>query len=312
MSNDRSSCYVKPTRRTLLAAGLGISASWMVCRAQAQTDNQLLTRAIPHSGEQLPIVGLGTAVSFPSADDTQRQALKGVLDALVAGGGKLVDTASTYGEAETVIGDIVQASNTRERLFLATKIEVRPAKAGADEFQRSLQRLRTNKVDLLQLHNVSHANQSLAQLRAWKAEGRCRYIGVTSTAPADYSAMEAIIRREKPDFVQVDYAMDNRGAEKRIIPAAAEMGAAVLTALPLGRTSLFSAVKGKTLPDWAKDFDAATWGQFFLKFLLGNPQVTAVIPGTGNAAHMIDNLGAGRGRLPDAQQREKMAALLSA
>jgi aryl-alcohol dehydrogenase-like predicted oxidoreductase len=141
--------------------------------------------------------------------------------------------------------------------------------------------------------------------------GRCRYVGITSTYSADYNAMEAIIRREKPDFVQVDYSMDNRAAEKRILPAAADAGAAVLTAMPFGRTSLFRAFEGKTLPDWAKDFDAATWGQFFLKFLLGNKQVTAVIPGTGNADHMIDNLGAARGRLPDAQQRERMAMLLA-
>jgi aryl-alcohol dehydrogenase-like predicted oxidoreductase len=229
----------------------------------------------------------------------------------VAGGGKLIDTASVYGNAESVIGDIVRASNARNKIFIATKIEVRSAKAGADEFQRSLQRLRAENVDLLQLHNVSRASQSLSQFREWKAAGRCRYVGITSTFSADYNAMEAIIRREKPDFVQVDYSMDNRAAEKRILPAAADAGAAVLTAMPFGRTSLFRAVKGKSLPDWAKDFDAATWGQFFLKFLLGNKQVTAVIPGTGNSDHMIDNLGAARGRLPDAQQRERMAALLA-
>src|SRR5262249_5112438 len=153
----------------------------------------------------------------------------------------------------------------------------------------SLQQLRTDKVDLLQLHNVSRASQSLSQLRDWKSAGRCRYIGITSTFPQDYVAMEAIIKREKPDFVQVDYSMDNRGAEKRILPAAADAGSAVLTALPLGHTSLFRAVRGKTVPEWAKDFDAATWAQFFLKFLLGNPNVTAVIPGTGNPEHMIDN-----------------------
>jgi aryl-alcohol dehydrogenase-like predicted oxidoreductase len=163
---------------------------------------------------------------------------------------------------------------------------------------------------LLQLHNVSRSDQSLAQLRDWKAAGRCRYVGVTSTFPQDYAAMEAIIRREKPDFVQVDYSMDNRDAEKRIIPAAVDAGAAVLTASPLGRTSLFRAVNGKTLPDWAKDFDAHTWGQFFLKFLLGNPRVTAVIPGTGNAEHMLDNLNAGRGRMPSEQERQKMIAVL--
>ena len=299
-----------PTRRDLLAAGLALSVSGIAHFARAQGDGPVLTRAIPHSGEQLPIVGLGTAVSFPSADQTQREALKRVIDALIGGGAKLIDTASVYGDAENVIGEIVESGKTRDQLFLATKIEVRSTKAGADEFQRSLKRLRTSRVELLQLHNVSRANQSLAQLRDWKAAGRCRYIGITSTYPQDYGAMETIIRREKPDFLQVDYSMDNRGAEKRIIPAAADVGAAVLTALPLGRTSLFRAVKGKSLPEWARDFDANTWGQFFLKFLLGNPHVTAVIPGTGNAEHMIDNLGAGRGRMPDAQQRERMAALV--
>jgi aryl-alcohol dehydrogenase-like predicted oxidoreductase len=299
------------SRRSVLAAGLAVSASWLVGRAQSQTPESVMTRPIPHSGEQLPIVGLGTAVSFPSANESQRTGLKDVIDALVAGGGKLIDTASVYGNAESVIGDIVRASNARNKIFIATKIEVRSAKASADEFQRSLQRLRTEKVDLLQLHNVSRASQSLSQLREWKTAGRCRYVGITSTYSGDYNAMEAIIRREKPDFVQVDYSMDNRAAEKRILPAAADAGAAVLTATPFGRTSLFRAVKGKTLPDWAEDFDAGTWAQFFLKFLLGNKQVTAVIPGTGNADHMIDNLGAARGRLPDAQQRERMAALLA-
>jgi aryl-alcohol dehydrogenase-like predicted oxidoreductase len=297
------------SRRGLLTAGLALGAASLASRSYGQASAPI-TRPIPHSGEQLPVVGLGTAVSFPSADESQRPALKGVIDALVAGGGKLIDTASTYGNAETVIGDILDQNGLRARVFLATKIEVRPAKAGDEEFKRSLQRLKTPKVDLLQLHNVARANQSLSQFREWKAAGLCRYIGITSTSDSDYDAMVAIIHREKPDFVQVDYSMDNREAEKRVIPAAAEAGAAVLTALPLGRTSLFRAVKGKTLPDWAKDFDAATWGQFFLKFLIGNPQVTAVIPGTGNAEHMTDNLGAARGRLPDAQQRERMIALL--
>jgi aryl-alcohol dehydrogenase-like predicted oxidoreductase len=311
MTHNPGRCVSLQTRRNVLKGALALPVAAIAGELLAQTERPMLTRAIPHSGEQLPVVGLGTAVSFPSANQAQRQALAGVIDALIAGGGKLIDTASTYGNAEDVIGSILAADQKRDRVFLATKVEVRPAKAAADEFQRSLQRLRTEKVDLLQLHNVSRSNQSLAQLREWKEGGRCRYIGVTTTFDGDYDAMEAIIRREKPDFVQVDYSMDNRDAEKRIIPAAAEVGAAVLTALPLGRTSLFQAVKGKTLPVWAKDFDAETWAQFFLKFLLGNPAVTAVIPGTGNAQHMIDNLNAGRGRLPDAQQREKMLAVLN-
>jgi aryl-alcohol dehydrogenase-like predicted oxidoreductase len=307
-------CDRAHSRRAILASGVALCASSLARRALAQAAQQSsspITRPIPHSGEQLPVVGLGTAVSFPSATDAQRGALKGVIDALIAGGGKLIDTASVYGNAENVIGDIIHDADARDRIFLATKIEVRPVKAGADEFDRSLKRLRTDKVDLLQLHNVSRANQSLAQLRDWKAAGRCRYVGITSTFDGDYAAMEAIIRREKPDFVQVDYSINNRAAERRIIPAAADAGAAVLTALPFGRASVFGSVRGKPLPDWAAEIDVATWGQFFLKFLIGNPHVTAVIPGTGNPAHMIDNLGAARGRLPDAQLRDKMVALVT-
>jgi len=303
-----------PSRRAIVSSGLALCASALASRAAAepaQSSAALITRPIPHSGEPLPVVGLGTAVAFPSATEAQRGALKGVIDALIDGGCKLIDTASTYGNAESVIGDIVHDGNLRDRIFLATKIEVRSRKAGADEFDRSLKRLRTDKVDLLQLHNVSHANQSLAQLREWKAAGRCRYVGVTSTDEGDYDAMEAIIRREKPDFVQVEYSAATRTAEKRIIPAAAEAGAAVLTALPFGHASVFASVRGKPLPDWAADIDAASFGQLFLKFLIGNPNVTAVIPGTGKAEHMIDNVGAARGRLPDAQQREKIAALIA-
>jgi aryl-alcohol dehydrogenase-like predicted oxidoreductase len=302
---------MQKTRRHVLKAALALSAAAAVSRGGfGGAEGPILSRTIPHTNESLPVIGLGTAVSFPSAGPEQREKLNEVMNALVSGGGKLIDTASTYGNAEEVIGNFIEAEKIRERLFLATKIEALPTGPSADEFQRSLRRLRTGKVDLLQLHNVSRSNQSLAQLRDWKAAGRCRYIGVTSTFPQDYGAMEAIIRREKPDFVQVDYSMDNRDAEKRIIPAAVDAGAAVLTASPLGRTSLFRAVKGKTLPDWAKDFDAQTWAQFFLKFLLGNPRVTAVIPGTGNAEHMMDNLNAGRGRMPGEQERQKMIAVL--
>ena len=300
------------TRRTLIAGALAFSAMPLsFARAQApQPMATRITRKLPHADETLVPVGLGTAVSFPSAGEGERAKLGQVVDALLAGGGRLIDTASVYGNAETVIGDILEAGKLRDRIFLATKIEVRSAKAGADEFAQSLKRLRTAKVDLLQLHNVSRANQSLAQLRDWKAADKCRYIGITSTDAADYAAMEVIIKREKPDFVQVDYSMDNREAEKRVIPAAADAGAGVITALPLGRTSLFRAVKGKELPDFAKDMDVTSWGQFFLKFLLGSTAVTAVIPGTGNPEHMTDNLGAASGRLPDAALREKMAAIL--
>jgi aryl-alcohol dehydrogenase-like predicted oxidoreductase len=226
----------------------------------------------------------------------------------VASGGKLVDTGSTYGDAEAVLGAAVPASGLRDKLFTATKLEA----PDAAELKRSLTRLKVDKLDLLQLHNVRNAQQSLTQFHRWKQEGVCRYIGITSTFKGDYAALEAVLKRERPDFLQVDYSLDNREAEQRLLPLAAEMKAAVLTALPFGRNRLFRAVRGKPLPEWAADFDAASWAQFFLKFLLGNPAVTAVIPGTANAAHMTDNLGAARGRLPDAAQRRRMVEFVEA
>jgi aryl-alcohol dehydrogenase-like predicted oxidoreductase len=188
---------------------------------------------------------------------------------------------------------------------VATKLEA----PDAAELERSQKRLATRKIDLLQLHNVRDPNQSLARFKAWKAEGVCRYVGITSTSHRDFAAIEAVLRREKPDFVQIDYSLDDREAEARILPLAADVRAGVLTALPFGRARLFRAVRGKAVPDWAAGF-ADSWAQFFLKYLLGDERVTAVIPGTSDPAHMADNLGAMRGRLPDAEQRQRMVAFI--
>jgi aryl-alcohol dehydrogenase-like predicted oxidoreductase len=205
------------------------------------------------------------------------------------------------------MGDEIARSNLRDKVFIATKLEY----PDAAELKRSLVRLKTAKVDLLQLHNVEKRNQSLARFREWKAQGVCRYLGVTSTYHRDFPAVEAVLRREKPDFVQIDYSIDVREAEKRILPLAAEVGAGVLTALPFGHGRLFRTVHGKTIPDWANGF-AGSWAQFFLKYLLGDSRVTAVIPGTGDPRHMIDNLGAVRGRLPDPKERAQMVAFVEA
>jgi len=274
--------------------------------AFAQTDAPLLMRAIPSSGELIPAVGLGTASIFNTADEPTRQKAAAVVKALVANGGRLIDTASTYGDAEIVMGDEIAASKLRDKVFIATKTE-EPDNA---EFKRSLSRLKTAKVDLVQLHNVSSSKQSLARFRDWKAQGLCRYIGITSTFHGDFAAVESALKREKPDFVQIDYSLDDREAEKRILPLAAEVKAGVLTALPFGRSRLFRAVRGKAMPDWASGF-ADSWAQFFLKYLLGDARVTAVIPGTGDPAHMLDNLGAMRGRLPDAKERAQMVAFVA-
>ena len=263
----------------------------------------LLTRPIPSSGEQLPAVGLGTAQIFDVNDEATRQKAAAVLQALIAGGGRLLDTSSVYGDAEAVLGETIAAGGLRQKLFVATKLEA----PDAAELKRSQARLQMQSFDLLQFHNVRDPQQSLAQFKEWKAQGVCRYIGITSTRYADFAALEAVLLRERPDFVQFDYSLDDREAEKRLLPAAAEARAAVLTALPFGRARLFRAVKGKDVPDWASGF-AQSWAQFFLKYLLSDPRVTAVIPGTADPAHMTDNLGAMRGPLPDPEQRKQMVA----
>jgi len=296
------------SRRRMLTMGLG-AAALLPPLAVAQTAPEpLIARPIPRSGELLPTVGLGTAYVFDRADEATAQSARQVVDALIMGGGRLIDTASSYGDAESVLGAVMASAGSRDKIFIATKLE----SPDAGELQRSLARLKTAKLDLLQLHNVHNPNQSLARFRDWKTKGTCRYIGITSTFHGDFGAVEAVLRREQPDFVQVDYSLADRTAERRLLPLASDTRTAVLTAIPFGRSRLFQAVRGKPLPEWAADFDAASWAQFFLKFLIGHPAVTAVIPGTSSAAHMADNLGAARGRLPDAAQRRRMVAFIEA
>jgi len=270
-------------------------------KAMAQTDIPLLTRAIPSSNERIPAVGLGTAYVFDHDEETTRSNADAVVQALLNAGGRLIDTASTYGEAESVLGEVIAANRLRDKLFIATKLE----SPDPQELKRSLARLKTTSVDLLQLHNVSRKQQSLERFREWKKQGVCRYVGITSTFHRAYPAVQAVLEREKPDFVQIDYSLDNREAERAILPLAAQVGAGVLTAVPYGNGRLFRAVHGKELPEWARAF-ANSWGQFFLKYLLADTRVTAVIPGTSDAGHMADNAGAMRGPLPDPAQRRRM------
>jgi aryl-alcohol dehydrogenase-like predicted oxidoreductase len=292
------------TRRDFVAL---VAASLVTSRAAGETNHfPVITRPIPHSGERLPAVGLGTASVFDRDADDTRRAAADVVRTLIDGGARLVDTASTYGDAERVLGKVMTAESARDRLFIATKLE-EPDEA---ELERSLTRLGTRKVDLLQLHNVRDPRQSLARFFAWKRQGLCRYVGITSTYHSDFDALLAVLGREKPDFVQIDYSIDNRVAEARILPLAADVGAAVLTALPFGRGRLFRAVRDKSIPDWARPL-AGSWAVFFLKYLLADERVTAVIPGTARAAHMADNLGAMHGTLPDAEQRKRMVSFIA-
>jgi aryl-alcohol dehydrogenase-like predicted oxidoreductase len=294
---------IRVTRRGFAALAGG---TVLARKALAQNDAApLIERAIPSSGERLPAVGLGTAQIFDRNDERTQHAAAQVIGTLAEAGGRVVDTASSYGEAETVLGNAIARAALRDKLFIATKLE----EPDAAELKRSLTRLETAKLDLLQLHNVRDPQQSLAQFKAWQAHGLCRYIGITSTFRGDFAAVEAVLGRERPDFVQIGYSLDDREAEKRILPLAAEVKAGVLTALPFGHGRLFRAVRGQAIPDWATGF-AGSWAQFFLKYLLGDERVTAVIPGTSDPAHMADNLGAMRGALPDQEQRKRMAAFI--
>jgi aryl-alcohol dehydrogenase-like predicted oxidoreductase len=327
------------TRREalILAADLGIAAVVSLLTATAATaepEAAILTRPIPGTGELLPAIGLGTGINFGDDNDLARRAvIAKVVRTLVAGGGSVIDTASAYGPAETVIGAICAEEGLRARIFIATKLEPEElpradlwqGSVGATvkgivntyvpalthhDVQGSLRRLRTDRIDLMQVHEVSRAAQSLAPLREWKAQGLIRYTGITTSNVDDFSAVEAVLRREKPDFLQVNYSLGDREAEKRLLPAAAELGVGVLINMPFGQGVLLRAVRGTTLPVWASNFAAASWGQFFLKYVLANPTVTAVIPGTANPEHMADNLAAGHGALPDMAMRKRMVELV--
>jgi aryl-alcohol dehydrogenase-like predicted oxidoreductase len=299
-----------PNRREIMSLA-GIAALSSVLPASAQVS--LLARKIPSSGEMLPCVGIGTAIIFDFENDAQKMGERtDVIKTLVAGGAKLIDTAPSYGKAEDRVGDILKGTGLRDQIFLATKVRVADRDASVAEMQASLKKLQVSKLDLMQLHNVRDPNQPLDLLRDWKAQGLCRYIGITSSFDRDYDAVEACVKKQKPDFFQIDYSLVDRNSEERLIPAAADAGCAILTNLPFGRGKFFQKVGGKPLPDMAKEIDCTSWAQFALKWLLGHPAITAVIPGTDKAQYMTDNLKAGMGRLPDAAMRKKMVEIFEA
>ncbi|HEY7743780.1 MAG TPA: aldo/keto reductase [Burkholderiales bacterium] len=312
------------TRREVLAmtAGLGAASALGIAPARAATApaQPVLTRPIPRTGERLAVVGLGTAIVFDIGDDAAPRAeRRAVIETLLAGGARLIDTAPSYGAAESVVGDLLADLKARDKAFVATKVRAAGRDRAIAEMQQSQRRLRTEKIDLMQIHNVGFVGrgeiaEQLALLREWKARGVFRYIGVThsqSQARANDRLIE-ILRTEKLDFIQVNYSMAERSVEERLLPAAADTGTAVLVNLPFARARLFRAVRGRPLPEWAAEFDAATWGQFFLKYILASEAVNCVIPGTDKPEYMVDNLNAGRGRLPDAAMRRRMTGHIDA
>jgi aryl-alcohol dehydrogenase-like predicted oxidoreductase len=299
-------------RRELLKAGIGVGASIFLSptRLLAQ-GTSWIQRKIPSSGESLPVIGIGTARRYEAVTtEAERAPLREVLRQFKEMGGRVIDTAPSYGTAETVVGDLVAELKIRESLFIATKLGVRGGDAGIEQLEQSFKRLRTPTIDLIAVHNLQDTQTQLRTLRQWKQAGRIRYVGITTSFERQHSEFEQTMRAEALDFIQVDYALDNRKADQRILPLAADRGMGVMINLPFGRGRLFTAVQGKSLPPWANEFDCASWAQFFLKYIVSHPAVTCAMPGTAKVEYLVDNLGAARGRLPDAAMRRRMEGFI--
>ncbi len=267
-----------------------------------------MRKKIPSSGEEIPIIGLGTARRY----ERPGPGLRETLARFAALGASVIDTAPVYGEAEAVVGDLLHELGIRDKLFLATKVSIGGRQAGVRQIEQSFRRLHAAKIDLVAVHNLRDTQAHLATLRELKRDGRIRYVGITTSSDRQYGEFEQTMRREALDFVQVDYALDNRGAADGILPLAAERGMAVMVNLPFGRGRLFEAVRGKALPPWAAEFDCASWPQFFLKYIVSHPAVTCAVPGMARPQYVDDNLGAARGRLPDAALRRRMESFIDA
>jgi aryl-alcohol dehydrogenase-like predicted oxidoreductase len=291
-------------RRELLAAGAVMMAAASSNAAPAQAP---IARRVPSSGEEIPIIGLGTSGPFEVGDaPAERAPLTEVLQAFFSAGGRLIDTSPMYSTAERVLGELLTADMHR-RAFLATKVWTRGERSGIEQMAHSAQLLKSARLDLIQVHNLLDLDTHLKTLYAWKEAGRVRYLGVTHYTVSAHEQLARVLEREKLDFVQLNYSPVTRDAEKRLLPLAAQRGVAVLVNRPFEDGALFQAVRGRSLPAWAADVDAASWGQLALKFIASHPAVTCIIPATGKLAHLTDNLGGGRGRLPDARQREAIA-----
>jgi aryl-alcohol dehydrogenase-like predicted oxidoreductase len=282
---------------------MGLIAPSGLALAQARP---VLRRPIPSSGEQLPVVGIGTAeVYLAETNDPKFQPLVDSVRTFLENGGRLIDTSPTYGRAEKTLGEIFKRiPGQRERAFLATKISTTGEQNGINQWNGSLRDMGVDKVDLLQVHNIRDTDTHLRTIRRLRDEGKVKYVGITTSFKNAYADFERVMQKEKLDFIQIDYALDNRSAEERILPLARDKGMAVLINLPFGRGRLFQKARGKDLPPWAKEIEATSWAQVFLKWLIANPAVTAVIPGTDRPEFAIDNLNAARTRIPDEATRQ--------
>ena len=293
-------------RRFLQSAAAGSLLPLLPGHVYGETP-EVIKKSIPASGESLTVIGVGTSRTFEvGTSDTALAPLVGVLQAFFDQGGQLIDSSPMYGSAEEVAGALLRRIDNTAGLFAATKVWTDGKDSGIAQMQRSMKRMGVERFDLMQIHNLRDWRVHLETLLDWKADGKVRYIGITTSHGRYHSELEDILRQQPLDFVQFSYNIVDRAVEKRLLPTASEHGIATLINRPYQRGSLFRKVKGKPLPDWAAEIDCASWGQFFLKFIAAHPDVTCVIPATSKLKHMVDNMGAGFGRLPDAAMRRRM------
>jgi diketogulonate reductase-like aldo/keto reductase len=296
-------------RRTLLKTVIAAAGLPLLARAMAAMHPDVITRPIPSTGEALPVMGMGSMNTFDIGDDKAAMAqLTEVLQAFFDNGGALIDSSPMYGNAEATLGDVLQKVTGKGALFAATKVWTEGKQQGIDEMYRSMGRMRVTRFDLMQIHNLKDWRTHIETLKEWKAAGKIRYIGVTTSHGRRHDELIEAMQAETFDFVQFTYNIANREAEKRLLPMARDRGAATLINLPFDRAELFKKVRGKPLPEWAAEFDCTSWAQYFLKFCLAHPDVTCLIPATSKPQHMIDNMAAGFGRIPDGDLRRRMIA----
>lgn len=311
------------TRRRLLRVAAGVSAALAFDALPVMADERIkpsgnstgdrnmLTRDIPSSAEPLPMIGVGTYRGFDVAPgDPAYQALPEVLSALFKAGGTVVDSSPMYGRAEQTTGELLSIHRPRSPAFLATKVWTRGAQAGIAQMEASFRLLQTDRIDLMQIHNLLDWKAHLPTLRQWKEQGRIRYIGITHYTPSAYDEVEAVIKAEPLDFLQINYALDDRAVESRLLPLCRDRGVAVICNRPFGGGGLLGRLRGKPLPGWAGEVQASSWAQLALKFLIAHPAVTCAIPGTGNPKYMKENAAAAQGPLLTDAQRQQLIALL--
>ena len=299
------------TRRTVLK-GIAGAGAWLAMTSpqaeQSGTPDAITKRAIPRTGEQIPVIGLGTYDAFDvGSAETDRAPLRDVVKGFAAAGGSLIDSSPMYGRAEAVVGDLTAELGLRRSLFLATKVWTSGRDAGIRQMEDSFRLMKTQTMDLMQIHNLVDWKTHTATLKDWKKQGRVRYIGITHYHEGAYDDLERLIKTGDYDFVQLNYSIAEREAESSVLPLAQQMGVAVIANRPFAKASLFSRVRGKEVPDWAAEFDCRSWAQFFLKYIVSHPALTCAIPATSKPKHLADNMQAAYGRLPDARARRRMA-----